>query len=76
MELWNQIAVELREILPQQSYKEWIAPCAPVGLEGDVLTIQTGNDAIKMWLEQQYEDEFLEALQGAGLTHLQLRFIK
>jgi len=72
--LWETIRQGLAKQLPEASYREWIAPCAPLDMKGDTLSIQVPSAAAKLWIEQQLPEEFNDALALAGLGDLRLEF--
>lgn len=73
--LWETIRLGLSKQLPEASFKEWIAPCAPLRLEEDTLWIQVPSAAAKLWIEQQLPEEFNDALAQGGLPELRLMFL-
>ena len=73
--LWETIRLGLSKQLPEASFKEWIAPCAPLKVEGETLWIQVPSAAAKLWIEQQLPEEFNDALAQGGLAELQLMFL-
>lgn len=71
---WEALCLGLRERLSPASFHEWIEPCVPQRLEGNVLSIQVPNPSNRIWIEQQLAEEFHDALGQAGLSHLKLVF--
>ena len=74
MSLWEALCSGLRERLSSASFQEWVEPCVPQRLEGDVLWVQVPNPSNRIWIEQQLAEEFHDALGQAGLSHLKLMF--
>ena len=72
--LWDTLRLSLSKSLPEASFKEWIAPCQPLKLEGETLWIQVPSTAAKLWIEQQLPEEFSDALAQGGLAGLRLEF--
>lgn len=72
--LWDTIRLGLSKQLPEASFKEWIAPCAPLKVEDGTLWIQVPSAAAKLWIEQQLPEEFNDALAQGGLADLHLVF--
>ena len=72
--LWEALCSGLRERLSSASFQEWVEPCVPQRLEGDVLWVQVPNPSNRIWIEQQLAEEFHDALGQAGLSHLKLMF--
>ena len=72
--LWEALCSGLRERLSSASFQEWVAPCLPQRLDGDVLWVQVPNPSNRIWIEQQLAEEFQDALGQAGLSHLKLMF--
>ncbi len=72
--LWEALCSGLRERLSSASFQEWVEPCVPQRLEGDVLWVQVPNPSNRIWIEQQLAEEFHDALGQAGLSRLRLLF--
>ncbi|WP_243322353.1 MULTISPECIES: chromosomal replication initiator protein DnaA [Geothrix] len=72
--LWDTIRLSLSKQLPEASFKEWIAPCAPLKVEDGTLWIRVPSAAAKLWIEQQLPEEFNDALAQGGLADLHLVF--
>ncbi len=72
--LWDTLRQGLSKQLPEASFKEWIAPCAPLEVKGGTLWIQVPSAAAKLWIEQQLPEEFSDALAMGGLGDLRLEF--
>lgn len=72
--LWETLRLGLSKQLPEASFKEWIAPCAPLRVEDGALWIQVPSAAAKLWIEQQLPEEFNDALAQGGLADLRLVF--
>lgn len=72
--LWETLRLGLSKQLPEASFKEWIAPCAPLKVEDGALWIQVPSAAAKLWIEQQLPEEFNDALAQGGLADLRLVF--
>ncbi len=72
--LWNTIRLGLSKLLPEASFKEWIAPCEPLKMHDGALWIQVPSASAKLWIEQQLPEEFTDALAQAGLGELRLEF--
>ena len=72
--LWETIRQGLAKQLPEASFREWIAPCAPLQLKDGTLWVQVPSAAAKLWIEQQLPEEFSDALALAGLADLRLEF--
>lgn len=72
--LWEQIQENLRLILSERTYDDWIKPCRGINFDGSSLWIQTASDSAKMWIEQQLAEEFHDALVRSDLGDLRLVF--
>ena len=72
--LWDTIRLGLSKLLPEASFKEWIAPCEPLEMHEGALRIQVPSASAKLWIEQQLPEEFTDALTLAGLGQLRLEF--
>jgi len=73
--LWDTISHGLSKLLPDASFKEWIAPCRPIKTKDGALWIQVPSAAAKLWIEQQLPEEFNDALAQGGLGDLRLEFL-
>lgn len=73
--IWDRIRLNLADRLSEASMREWILPCEPLEMEGQVLSVRVASTPAKLWIEQQLAEELHDALVQAGLEHLQLRFL-
>jgi chromosomal replication initiator protein len=72
--LWARLRLGLGVRLSEASFQEWIAPCAPLRLEGSTLWVRVPNPSTKLWIEQQLAEEFNDTLAQEGLQNLGLAF--
>src|SRR5690606_20579164 len=69
-EAWSRILERARTLLPEQTYRTWLARTEPVALTHDRLAIATGNEFAAEWIEDKYGDllaEIAERLFGHRL---------
>ena len=76
VELWGRITAHISELMEEASYREWIKPLCPVRFEAEtqILLISVPSVAVHIWIEQQLQEEFGQALKEAGLQDLRLKF--
>ena len=74
---WERIQECLSKLLEEASFKEWIKPLRPLRLsdDGRILQIEVPSPAAKLWVEQQLDDEFVEAIEKAGFGSLKIQFL-
>ena len=53
-ELWARIRDTARELLPEQSFRTWLAPAEPVALAQDHLVVNAPNPFAAEWIEDKY----------------------
>ena len=72
--LWARLRQGLATRLSEASFQEWIAPCAPLRMEGSTLWVRVPSPSTKLWIEQQLVEEFNDTLSQEGLQELRLAF--
>src|SRR5690348_593256 len=73
--LWGRLRQGLASRLSEASFQEWIAPCAPLKMEGNTLWVRVPSPSTKLWIEQQLVEEFNDTLSQEGLQELRLAFL-
>lgn len=73
-DLWERIKQNLTERISPNGFSEWITPCVPLRVEDNTLWIQVPTPSAKIWIEQQFLEEFHEALSKLELPNLQIVF--
>jgi chromosomal replication initiator protein len=63
--LWEDIQRRLRAAVPESTFKIWLEPLRPVGVQGSTLYL-TGPEGIRTWVERRYAPLLREALDGSG----------
>jgi chromosomal replication initiator protein len=63
--LWRAAQDRLRTSVPESTYRLWLEPLRPVGLEGDALYL-TAPEGIRTWAERRYASLIGEALAASG----------
>jgi chromosomal replication initiator protein len=63
--LWEDIQQRLRAAVPESTFKIWLEPLRPVGVQGSTLYL-TGPEGIRTWVERRYAPLLREALGGSG----------
>jgi len=69
--LWEDIQRRLRAAVPESTFKIWLEPLRPVGVQGTTLYL-TGPEGIRTWVERRYAPLLREALDGSqsGLSEI------
>jgi chromosomal replication initiator protein len=63
--LWGEVERRLRAAVPESTYKIWLEPLRPVGIQGETLYL-TAPEGIRAWVERRYASLLREALTEAS----------
>jgi chromosomal replication initiator protein len=63
-EIWGMCKLLIREEVSELAFKTWFEPIRPVGLEGELLTLQVPNRFFYEWLEKHYVDLLRKAIRA------------
>lgn len=55
-EAWSRILERARTLLPEQTYRIWLAHTEPLALSQDNLTVAAGSEFAAEWIEDKYGD--------------------
>ncbi|MGH7460056.1 MAG: chromosomal replication initiator protein DnaA [Longimicrobiales bacterium] len=69
-EAWSRMLERARSLLPEQTFKIWLAKTEPIALSDGVLSIVAGNEFAAEWIEDKYGDflaDLAERLFGQRL---------
>jgi chromosomal replication initiator protein len=55
-EAWTRILERARSLLPEQTYRIWLAHTEPLALSQDSLTVAAGSEFAAEWIEDKYGD--------------------
>lgn len=53
-EAWSRILERARTLLPEQTYRIWLAHTEPLALSQDTLTVAAGSEFAAEWIEDKY----------------------
>jgi chromosomal replication initiator protein len=69
--LWGDVQQRLRATVPESTFKIWLEPLRPVGVQGATLYL-TAPEGIQTWVERRYAPLLREALERGevGLTEI------
>ena len=70
-EAWVRILDRARTLLPEQTFRIWLAHTEPLALAEDTLTVAAGSEFAAEWIEDKYGDlltEVAERVVGHRLT--------
>jgi chromosomal replication initiator protein len=56
VEAWARILERARTLLPEQTFRIWLAHTEPIALSQDVLTVGAGSEFAADWIEDKYGD--------------------
>ncbi len=63
-EIWTKCCEIIKSQIPGPSYRTWISPIEPVGIENGKLVVQIPNQFFIEWLEGRYHEIIQSALRG------------
>ena len=73
--IWGSAQQILRTLLNGEIYNLWFAQLRAVALDGDTITLEVANDFSQLWLQDNYSDLILQAVQQAsGQSSLRINF--
>jgi chromosomal replication initiator protein len=55
-EVWTRILEEVRSVLPEQTFRTWLAPTEAVAISQDLLVVSTPNPFAVDWVEDKYAE--------------------
>jgi chromosomal replication initiator protein len=69
--LWEDVQGRLRAAVPESTFKIWLEPLRPVGVQGTTLYL-TGPEGVRTWVERRYAPLLCEALDDSesGLSEI------
>jgi chromosomal replication initiator protein len=59
-EAWSRILERVRSLLPEQTYRIWLAQTEPVALTHDQLVVAAGSEFAAEWIEDKYGEQLSE----------------
>ncbi len=73
-QIWQQILVELKDIMTESNYATWLQNTRGMEYNGNVLTIGVPSMFTKEYLEKRIQNLIGRTMQSLGYGHLQLRY--
>ncbi|HUP88486.1 MAG TPA: chromosomal replication initiator protein DnaA [Longimicrobiales bacterium] len=73
-EAWNRILERARSLLPEQTYRIWLAHTEPLALSQDSLTVAAGSEFAAEWIEDKYGDLLTEVAERVCGYRLKVEF--
>ena len=74
VEAWARILERARTLLPEQTFRIWLAHTEPLALSQDVLTVAAGSEFAAEWIEDKYGDLLAEVAERVVGQRLQVQF--
>ena len=65
-EVWTSIVTAARDVLPEQTFRTWLASTEAVGLVDDTLVVAAPTRFAVEWIEDKYGDLLRDLLAGDG----------
>src|SRR5918996_5251092 len=62
-EAWGRILDRARTLLPEQTFRIWLAHTEPLALSQDNLTVAAGSEFAAEWIEDKYGDLLTEVAE-------------
>jgi chromosomal replication initiator protein len=72
--VWERLAGDLAQRLPERAFRDWVSPCAPLSCDGETLCVAVPSASVKIWIEQQLAEEFNTSLFHIGAQDMRLVF--
>jgi len=73
-EVWTSIITAARDVLPEQTFRTWLASTEAVGLSDDTLVVAAPTRFAVEWIEDKYGDLLRDLASKVLGRHLELRF--
>jgi chromosomal replication initiator protein len=73
-EVWTSIVTAARDVLPEQTFRTWLASTEAVGLSDDTLVVAAPTRFAVEWIEDKYGDLLRDLARKALGRPLDLRF--
>jgi chromosomal replication initiator protein len=74
VEAWARILERARTLLPEQTFRIWLAHTEPLALSQDVLTVAAGSEFAAEWIEDKYGDLLAEVAERVVGQPLRVQF--
>jgi chromosomal replication initiator protein len=74
LEAWARILERARTLLPEQTFRIWLAHTEPIALSKDVLTVAAGSEFAAEWIEDKYGDLLGEVAERVVGQRLNVQF--
>jgi chromosomal replication initiator protein len=74
VEAWARILERARTLLPEQTFRIWLAHTEPLALSQDVLTVAAGSEFAAEWIEDKYGDLLAEVAERVVGQRLRVQF--
>ena len=72
--IWSAAQQVLRTLLNGEIYKLWFAPLRAISMDSEAITLEVANDFSQLWLQDNYSDLLMHAIQQVSGQTLQVRF--
>jgi chromosomal replication initiator protein len=73
-EAWTRILERARTLLPEQTYRIWLAHTEPLALSQNHLTVAAGSEFAAEWIEDKYGDLLTEVAERVVGHRLKVQF--
>lgn len=73
-EAWTRILERARTLLPEQTFRIWLAHTEPLALSQDTLTVAAGSEFAAEWIEDKYGDLLTEVAERVVGHRLKVEF--
>ena len=74
VEAWARILERARTLLPEQTFRIWLAHTEPLALSQDVLSVAAGSEFAAEWIEDKYGDLLAEVAERVVGQRLRVQF--
>ena len=72
--LWEKCLLEIRKVIPSESYDTWFSPIYPHSITDDHFIINVPNEFYKACLEENYHEVLKSILSSLANKSIQLEF--
>src|SRR5215218_49977 len=74
VEAWARILERARTLLPEQTFRIWLAHTEPIALSHEMLTVAAGSEFSADWIEDKYGDLLAEVAERVVGHRIHVKF--
>jgi len=72
--IWDNLKVDIRDVITEQAFSTWIEPIHPVTIEDKILTLEVPSQFYYEWIDSHYQPLIVESLKEVTGEVINLRY--